>query len=44
MPARKLKKAQTAASVSPVEGIKPYAAKKGEKYMNKKSSRTSATC
>jgi DnaK suppressor protein len=36
MPARKLKKAQTAASVSPVEGIKPYAAKKGEKYMNKK--------
>ena len=36
MPARKLKKVQTAASVSPVEGIKPYAAKKGEKYMNKK--------
>ncbi len=36
MPARKLKKAQTAASVSLVEGTKPYAAKKGEKYMNKK--------
>ncbi len=36
MPARKLKKAQTVAAVSPVAGVKPYVAKKGEKYMNKK--------
>ncbi len=38
MPARKaVKKSQTAvAAVSPVAGIKPYVAKPGEKYMNKK--------
>ncbi len=34
MPARKKKEKEQ--SVSPVSGIKPYAAKKGEKYMNKK--------
>ena len=38
MPARKaVKKAQNpVAAVSPVAGIKPYVAKPGEKYMNKK--------
>jgi DnaK suppressor protein len=38
MPARKaVKKSQTAvAAVSPVAGMKPYVAKPGEKYMNKK--------
>ena len=34
MPARKKKEKEQ--SISPVSGIKPYAAKKGEKYMNKK--------
>ncbi len=34
MPARKKKEKEQ--PVSPVTGIKPYAAKKGEKYMNKK--------
>ena len=34
MPARKKKEKEQ--SVSPVSGMKPYAAKKGEKYMNKK--------
>src|SRR3989344_4295085 len=34
MPARKKKEKEQ--SVSPVSGIKPYVAKKGEKYMNKK--------
>ena len=34
MPARKKKEKEQ--SVSPVMGIKPYVAKKGEKYMNKK--------
>jgi DnaK suppressor protein len=42
MPASRKKKESprdretTVAAVSPVEGIKPYAPKKGEKYMNKK--------
>lgn len=36
MPARKKKGQPLAAPVSPVAGIRPYAAKKGEKYMNKK--------
>ena len=35
MPARQ-KKQQVKELVSPVEGIKPYVLKKGEKYMNKK--------
>lgn len=35
MTARK-KKETMAEPISPVQGIKPYAAKKGEKYMNKK--------
>ncbi|MCR4345660.1 MAG: RNA polymerase-binding protein DksA [Sulfuricaulis sp.] len=34
MPARKKKEKEQ--SISPVMGIKPYVAKKGEKYMNKK--------
>jgi len=34
MPARKKKEKEL--SVSPVSGMKPYVAKKGEKYMNKK--------
>ena len=34
MPARKKKEQETLAS--PVQGIKPYIAKKGEKFMNKK--------
>src|SRR4030067_2873072 len=34
MPARKKKEKEQ--SISPVASIKPYAAKKGEKYMNKK--------
>ena len=34
MPARKKKEKEQ--SVSPVSGMKPYATKKGEKYMNKK--------
>jgi DnaK suppressor protein len=34
MPARKKKEKEQ--SVSPVSGMKPYVAKKGEKYMNKK--------
>lgn len=34
MPARKKKEKEQ--SISPVAGIKPYVAKKGEKYMNKK--------
>ncbi len=34
MPARKKKEKEQ--SISPVANIKPYAAKKGEKYMNKK--------
>lgn len=34
MPARKKKEQETLAS--PVQGIKPYVAKKGEKFMNKK--------
>ena len=34
MPARKKKEKEQ--SISPVSGIKPYVAKKGEKYMNKK--------
>ena len=34
MPARKKKEKEQ--SVSPVSGMKPYLAKKGEKYMNKK--------
>jgi DnaK suppressor protein len=34
MPARKKKEKEQ--SISPVIGIKPYVAKKGEKYMNKK--------
>ncbi|MDH5511579.1 MAG: RNA polymerase-binding protein DksA [Gammaproteobacteria bacterium] len=34
MPARKKKEKDQ--SISPVAGIKPYVAKKGEKYMNKK--------
>ncbi|HYA38515.1 MAG TPA: RNA polymerase-binding protein DksA [Candidatus Methylomirabilis sp.] len=34
MPARKKKEKEQ--SVSPVAGLKPYVAKKGEKYMNKK--------
>ena len=34
MPARKKKEQETLAS--PVQGVKPYVAKKGEKFMNKK--------
>ena len=34
MPARKKKEQETPAS--PVQGVKPYVAKKGEKFMNKK--------